>query len=159
MSTHHDAEPPLTPATPAPAGSPTRAPAPGSDPSSPATTSRPTSAPPSSTGKASSPTPSGTTATKPPLTPAQTREQQSIRTRTASLWVGIGVSFLLLIALVIFLIQNTEMVEVTFLGATGSAPLAVVCLISGLGVGIVVLLVGALRIGQLRRRVKRDRRP
>ena len=82
-----------------------------------------------------------------------------MRTRTASLWVGIGVSLLVLIALVIFMMQNTEMVEVTFLGATGSAPLAAVCLISGIAVGVVVLLVGALRIHQLRRRVKHDRHP
>lgn len=158
MSTHHDAEPPLTPSTPAPAGSPTSAPAPGSTPSSPAATPRPASAPPSSSTTGTKPAGS-TTATKPPLTPAQKREQQSMRTRTASLWVGIGVSFLVLIALVIFLMQNTEKVSVTFLGATGSAPLAIVCLISGLGVGIVVLLVGAVRIAQLRRRVKHERRP
>lgn len=158
MSTHHDAEPPLSSATPAPAGSPTSAPTTGTAPSSPATTPRTSSVPPSSATTGTKPAGSPT-APKPPLTPAQKREQQSMRTRTASLWVGIGVSFLLLIALVIFLMQNTEKVSVTFLGATGSAPLAIVCLISGLGVGIVVLLVGAVRIGQLRRRVKHDRRP
>lgn len=155
MSTHHDAEPPLTPATPGTPGSPTTAPASTAGPASPTAASRPATTPP----KAANPPASGTDSAKPPLTAAQKREQQSIRTRTASLWVGIGVSLLVLIALVIFLMQNTEVVEVTFLGATGSAPLAVVCLISGIGVGIVVLLVGALRIAQLRRRVKHDRRP
>ena len=155
MSTHHDAEPPLTPATPGAPGTPTTAPGPGAGPASPTAASRPATTPP----KAANPPASGTGSSKPPLTAAQKREQQSIRTRTASLWVGIGVSLLVLIALVIFLMQNTEVVEVTFLGATGSAPLAVVCLISGIAVGIVVLLVGALRIAQLRRRVKHARRP
>ncbi|GMA30036.1 LapA family protein [Litorihabitans aurantiacus] len=85
------------------------------------------------------------------------RTDDALHTRTASVWVGLIVGVLVLIALVIFLLQNTEMVEVNFLGATGTAPLAVVCLIAGIGVGLVVLVVGALRIGQLRRRVKHDR--
>ncbi|WP_454049860.1 DUF1049 domain-containing protein [Cellulomonas sp. Marseille-Q8402] len=60
---------------------------------------------------------------------------------------------LLLIALVVFMLQNTGPVAVSFLGMSGTAPLALALLISGLAVGLVVLMSGALRIGQLRRRM------
>jgi uncharacterized integral membrane protein len=74
-------------------------------------------------------------------------------TRTSAAWFGICVGVILLVALVVFMLQNTGPVAVSFLGMTGSAPLALALLISGLAVGLVVLLAGALRIGQLRRRV------
>lgn len=74
-------------------------------------------------------------------------------TRTSAAWSGICVGVLLLIALVVFMLQNTGPVAVSFLGMSGTAPLALALLISGLAVGLVVLMAGALRIGQLRRRV------
>lgn len=86
-----------------------------------------------------------------PATPA--------RTRTSAAWVGVCVGALVLIALVVFMLQNTTPVEVTFLGLVGTAPLALVLLIAGLGVGLVALVVGSLRIGQLRRRIRADRQP
>jgi uncharacterized integral membrane protein len=74
-------------------------------------------------------------------------------TRTSAAWLGICVGVLLLVALVVFMLQNTGPVAVSFLGLSGTAPLALALLISGLAVGLVVLMVGALRIGQLRRRM------
>jgi uncharacterized integral membrane protein len=63
----------------------------------------------------------------------------------------------LLLVLVIFIAQNTQDVEVSFLGWNGQAPLAVALLIAAL-VGIAIALVaGTLRILQLRRRVRRGR--
>jgi uncharacterized integral membrane protein len=79
-----------------------------------------------------------------------------VRSRTSAAWVGLCVGALVLVALVVFMMQNTAPVEVTFLGATGTAPLALALLIAGLGVGIVALVLGALRIGQLRRRIHTD---
>lgn len=75
-------------------------------------------------------------------------------TRTSAAWFGIGVGALVLVALVVFMLQNTGSVAVSFLGMTGTAPLAVVLLIAALGSALVVLLVGGLRIGQLRRRLR-----
>jgi uncharacterized integral membrane protein len=64
----------------------------------------------------------------------------------------------LLLLLVIFIAQNTQSVQVSFLGWNGRAPLAVALLIASV-VGIVLAAVaGTLRIVQLRRRVRRDRR-
>jgi uncharacterized integral membrane protein len=87
------------------------------------------------------------------------RAATSVRTRTGSVWVGVCVGALVLVALLVFMLQNTEPVDVSFLGMTGTAPLALVLLIAGLGVGIIALVVGSLRIGQLRRRVRAERRP
>lgn len=80
-----------------------------------------------------------------------------VRSRTSAAWFGVCVGALVLVALVVFMMQNTEPVQVVFLGMAGSAPLALVLLIAGLGVGLVALVVGALRIGQLRRRIRADR--
>jgi uncharacterized integral membrane protein len=63
----------------------------------------------------------------------------------------------LLLLLVIFIAQNTQSVEVSFLGWNGEAPLAVALLIAAI-VGIVLaVFAGSLRIVQLRRRVRRER--
>src|SRR6478752_9964588 len=73
-------------------------------------------------------------------------------TRTSAAWFGICIGVLVLVALVVFMLQNTGPVAVSFLGLSGTAPLALTLLIAGLGVGIVVLAFASLRIGQLRRR-------
>ncbi|MCR6648863.1 MAG: lipopolysaccharide assembly protein LapA domain-containing protein [Cellulomonas sp.] len=80
-----------------------------------------------------------------------------LRSRTGAAWVGVCVGVLVLIALVVFMMQNTTPVEVTFLGMSGSAPLSLVLLIAGIGVGLIALVIGSLRIGQLRRRIRTDR--
>ena len=81
-------------------------------------------------------------------TPTTTR-----RTRTGSAWVGISVGALVLVALIVFMLQNTARVEVAFLGLRGSAPLALTLLIAGIGVGLVAVIIGSMRIGQLRHRL------
>ncbi len=100
-----------------------------------------------------------TDAVPPAGSPGTSRPDHPARTRTGSAWVGICVGAFVLLALVVFMLQNTEPVDVTFLGMTGTAPLALVLLVAGLGVGVVALVVGALRIGQLRRRLRAGRRP
>ena len=63
----------------------------------------------------------------------------------------------LLLLLVIFIVQNTQYVEVSFLGWDGRAPLSVSLLVASL-VGILLAVVaGSLRILQLRRPVRRVR--
>ena len=84
-----------------------------------------------------------------PATPA--------RTRVSAAWLGACIGALVLVLLVVFMLQNTTPVEVAFLGMAGTAPLALVLLIAGLGVGAIALVIGSLRIGQLRRRIRADR--
>ncbi|PFG41498.1 putative integral membrane protein [Isoptericola jiangsuensis] len=78
---------------------------------------------------------------------------RSPRSRVGALWVGICVAALVLVALIVFMLQNTKPVLVTFLGLQGSVPLAVALLIAGVGVGVIALVIGTIRITQLRRRL------
>jgi uncharacterized integral membrane protein len=55
--------------------------------------------------------------------------------------------------LVIFMLQNTGSVSVSFLWLDGSLPLGLALLIAGVGVGILVTIVGTARIAQLRHRM------
>lgn len=92
---------------------------------------------------AASPAPSG-------LNPGQ---RPVVRTRTGAAWVGIAVAVAVLVLLIVFMLQNTAPVEVAFFGLRGTAPLSVTLLIAGVGFAVVTLIVGSLRIGQLRRRI------
>jgi len=65
---------------------------------------------------------------------------------------------LLLLLLAVFILQNTQKVEVSFFGWNGHAPLAATVLIASAAGALVVASAGVLRILQLRRRVKHQRR-
>ncbi len=77
--------------------------------------------------------------------------------RTSTTWVAVIGLVVLLVLLVIFIGQNTQDVSVAFLGWSGQAPLAVALLIAATGGMVVAVIAGALRILQLRRRVRRVR--
>jgi uncharacterized integral membrane protein len=64
----------------------------------------------------------------------------------------------LLLLLAIFILQNTQRVEISFLGWNGHAPLAASLLIAAVAGAFLVATAGVLRILQLRRRVKRERK-
>ena len=84
--------------------------------------------------------------------------QKTPRSRAGAVWVGICVAALVLIALIVFMMQNTQPVRVRFLSMEGSVPLAIALLIAGVGVGIIALVIGTVRIAQLRRRLSHERR-
>jgi uncharacterized integral membrane protein len=77
--------------------------------------------------------------------------------RTSGTWIAVIVLSLLLLLLAVFILQNTQKVEVPFFGWSGRAPLAATLLIAAAGGALVVASAGVLRILQLRRRVKRQR--
>ena len=76
--------------------------------------------------------------------------------RTRSTWVAVIGLVVLLVLLVTFIGQNTQDVEVSFLGWSGQAPLAVALLIAATVGMVIAVIAGALRILQLRRRVRRE---
>ena len=78
--------------------------------------------------------------------------------RTSGTWFAVLVLALLLVLLAVFILQNTQKVEVSFFGWNGRAPLAATLLIAAAGGALVVASAGVLRILQLRRRVKRERK-
>jgi putative membrane protein len=76
-------------------------------------------------------------------------------TRVGAAWTAICTATLMLVVLIVFMLQNTRKVEVTFLWMHGSVPLALALLIAGVGVGIATAAIGTARITQLRRLSRR----
>src|SRR4051794_21423420 len=79
------------------------------------------------------------------------------RGRPKSAWTGVSVGVLIAVLLVVFMAQNTNKVEISFLGWDGNVSLAVSLLIAAVCGAAVVLLVGTVRITQLRRAERRHR--
>lgn len=100
------------------------------------------------------------------LTPSTTTESESdvvIKTRfgqrskTSTLFVGLGVSALILVLLLVFILENLQSVPIDFLGLKGKFPLGVALLFSAVGGVLLTTVLGALRIIQLRLRARRLR--
>ncbi len=100
------------------------------------------------------------------LTPTTTTESESdvvIKTRfgqrskTSTLFVGLGVSALILVLLLVFILENLQSVPIDFLGLKGKFPLGVALLFSAVGGVLLTTVLGALRIIQLRLRARRLR--
>ncbi len=79
------------------------------------------------------------------------------RTRTGTVWFGVCVAALLLVVLIVFMLQNTRSVEVSFIGMHGHLPLALGLLVAAVSAAILTMVVGAARITQLRRLSRRQR--
>jgi uncharacterized integral membrane protein len=96
-----------------------------------------------------------------PATPAteQPAQPDPLRgSRTSGTWAAVLLLTVVLILLAIFILQNTQRVQVSFFGWDGHPPLSAALLIAAAGGAVLVASAGALRILQLRRRVKRDRK-
>lgn len=122
-------------------------------------------APPPSTGSptespAGSTPPSGQTSPTPQSqSESPTRTKDPLRgSRTSGIWVAVVGLGLVLLLLVIFIAQNTQTVNVAFLGWEGTAPLSVTLLAAAVGGLFLAVAAGTLRILQLRRRVRRDKK-
>jgi uncharacterized integral membrane protein len=114
----------------------------------------------------------GSTPTDPPAEPTTTGEpapqarssapakaEDPLRgSRTSGIWAGVISLGVVLILLIIFIAQNTDDVDVAFLGWEGRAPLSVTLLIAAAAGLFLAGIAGMLRILQLRRRVRRGER-
>ena len=92
-----------------------------------------------------------------PAPPSSQPRQQVRGTRTGRVWVGVCAAALITVALIIFMIQNTHTVQVTFLGLTGSTSLALMLLIAAVGGILLTLVLGSARILQLRHSLRERR--
>src|SRR5437016_1377370 len=72
------------------------------------------------------------------------------RTRTGRVWAALLPAIAFLILLIIFIAENGQHVQVKFFGATGHISLALALLVAAVAGAVVVLLVGSVRILQLR---------
>lgn len=93
-----------------------------------------------------------------PEEPTSTRRSgdSAIRSsRISGTWVAVIIATILLIFLLVFILQNLTSVTVSFLGFAGNLPLGVALLFAAITGALLVALVGAARILQIRRRVRR----
>ena len=80
------------------------------------------------------------------------------RTRLSGAWTAIAVGLIALVVILVFILQNQQAVEVTFLMFHGHLPLAVALLFALILGAVIVLAFGAARILQLRMVAGRARR-
>jgi putative membrane protein len=79
-------------------------------------------------------------------------------TRTSMVWTMVGIGVILLVAILVFILQNGQGVRVRFLMANGTLPLGVALLFAALLGALLVLAAGAARVLQLRVVARRHRR-
>jgi putative membrane protein len=79
-------------------------------------------------------------------------------TRTSMVWTMVGIGVVLLVAILVFILQNGQPVRVRFLMANGTLPLGVALLFAALLGALLVLVAGAARVLQLRVVARRHRR-
>jgi uncharacterized integral membrane protein len=71
------------------------------------------------------------------------------------LWTGLILSALVLLVLLIFILQNSTPVQISFLGVSGTLPVGVALLLAAIAGLLLVAIPGGLRILQLRRAARR----
>jgi uncharacterized integral membrane protein len=93
-----------------------------------------------------------------PETPAAglDRHGRVKRTRASGLWVGLITAAVLALGFLVFIVQNYEKVSIEFLGFEGRLSLAIALLLSAIIGALVVAVPGAVRIGQLRRALRKN---
>ncbi len=79
-------------------------------------------------------------------------------TRTSMVWTMVGIGVVLLVAILVFILQNGQRVRMQFLMVDGTLPLGVALLFAALLGALLVLVAGAARVLQLRVVARRHRR-
>jgi uncharacterized integral membrane protein len=95
---------------------------------------------------------------QPPPAPQPPPRGRSAHTRISGLRTGLIAGVLVLIVVLIFIIQNTHAVNISFLGAHLRLSLAVALLLAAAAGALVMAVAGTARITQLRQHMRRDRR-
>jgi uncharacterized integral membrane protein len=81
---------------------------------------------------------------------------QSGRTRISAAWGGVMVGALVLVLVLVFILQNTRSVKVSYFTLAGSMPLGIALLLATIGGLLLAGGIASLRIWQLRRRLIRQ---
>jgi uncharacterized integral membrane protein len=95
---------------------------------------------------------------EPPGTTQVPPQHRVKRTRTSGVWVAVGFFAVVLLLLLIFILQNGQEVNISYLGAHGHLPLGVALLLAAVCGVLLVVLAGTARISQLRAVNRRHRR-
>lgn len=101
-----------------------------------------------------------TGAAVPPMPPAQARQPDHVlpRTRLSGVWAAVGCFTVILVLLLIFILQNSRTVDVSYLGAHGHLSLGVAMLLAACCGALLVTFAGMARILQLRATARKHRR-
>ncbi len=95
-----------------------------------------------------------------PTAPPTAAAPKKLRpTRISGTWIAVLVAIVVLIFLLIFILQNGGNATIHFLWGEFNLPLGVALLFGAIGGAVLVAVVGAARILQLRRQAKRAATP
>lgn len=81
---------------------------------------------------------------------AGTEEPKRPVTRAGMIWAAVASALVVLVLLIVFILQNQELVQVKFFGLEGAVALGIALFIAAVGGGVLVAMAGAARIIQLR---------
>jgi uncharacterized integral membrane protein len=94
----------------------------------------------------------------PSVRPEQEPYPGERRTRLSGAWTALVIGLLALVLILVFILQNLQSIELSFLVFHGRLPLAVALLFAVILGAVIVLAFGAARIAQLRLVARRARR-
>lgn len=94
-----------------------------------------------------------------PAARATDHYQKVRRTKISGLWVGITVAAIVLLVLLVFIIENSQTVDIGFFGAHWHTSLGVAMLLAAICGILLVAIPGYGRIIQLRRVLRKAARP
>jgi uncharacterized integral membrane protein len=114
-------------------------------------------------GGPAQPPPDGSVPSEPEVTAPSDAEptlpQHTVEpTRTSMVWTMVGIGVVLLLAILVFILQNGQRVRVRFLMEDGTLPLGAALLFAAVVGGLMVLVAGAAGVLQLRVVSRRHRR-
>jgi uncharacterized integral membrane protein len=78
-------------------------------------------------------------------------------TRIGAAWVALIVAAIVLIFLLIFIVQNSGPVQISYFGFEGTMPLGVAMLFAAVAGALTAGLLGTVRILQMRKKARRER--
>jgi uncharacterized integral membrane protein len=87
----------------------------------------------------------------------RTRQATAGRTRTSLAFNSLIAGAIVLVLLLVFILENTQSVKISYFGAGGHISLGVALLLAAVGGALLVGLAGIGRVFQLRRRLRRHR--
>lgn len=97
-----------------------------------------------------------------PAPPAESQDSEPLpgerQTRLSGAWTAVVIGLVVLVVILIFILQNMQSVQVSFLPFHGELPLAVALLFAMILGAVFVVTIGAARILQLRMVAGRARR-
>jgi uncharacterized integral membrane protein len=93
----------------------------------------------------------------PPATTVGSPEKPTGRTRISGVWMGVIIGVVVLVLDLVFIIQNSQSVKVSFFSGSVHMPLGVALLLAAVGGVLLAGIVASLRIWQLRHRLHQSK--